>query len=437
MCQNLRVVFIYDGVDFANDDPMHWKLSRFNFIELGSEKYGYKKSRTYDLLEDSNIQPPAQRLPTVNRLALDTIENDLNVLFENINQWLTACTMSGKHEECISLESCTSSTSALPTRLIDVGTHVEDITRLVESQKIYLRNEMKPLYLILSYRWGNGNRSARTTQNNFQQRKTQMSIQELPRTIKDAIGITRRMKIRYLWVDAVCIIQPDNDRGTEDWLKESANMCDYYSNAYCCIAASSAEDSSEGILVERPVANFPFREWSNPGGKLLGCPHNAQRLFRNPLLERAWCLQEWILSPRILHWTRNGLIWECKKGFFWEGQKVLHDDEPVIPGCQREGTTINSINSECPFEMNFSPNTSTEIWQILDSSKDEALGYHWSRLIYCYNQMNLTNSRDRLAAIQGIATYLSNRHKVRYLAGIFEYNARIAYFGRKIRKVAN
>ncbi|KAH6991817.1 hypothetical protein EDB82DRAFT_544688 [Fusarium venenatum] len=232
MCQNVRVMLIYDGINLAKYEPMHW------------------------------------------RLASDTLEDDLRVLFENINQWLMVCTMSGKHEKCASLDSCKSSTLALPTRLIDVE---------------YPSGSMNPLYLILSYCWGEGNRSARTTRRNLQQRTKQITMQELPKTIQDAIKITRRLKVRYLWVDAVCIIQPDNHKG---------------------------------ILVERPVAKFPFKEWCYPDGKTIVCPHYSRRYFTVPLLKRGWCLQEWILSPQILHWTNNGLIWQCKKGFFWECQKV-------------------------------------------------------------------------------------------------------------------
>ncbi|RGP70237.1 hypothetical protein FSPOR_4137 [Fusarium sporotrichioides] len=49
---------------------------------------------------------------------------------------------------------------------------------------------------------------------------------------------------------------------------------------------------------------------------------------------------------------------------------------------------------------------------ILESTKQKALGDDWSSLIYVYSKMNFTKPGDRLAAIQGIATYLSDRHKV-------------------------
>ncbi|CAF3446156.1 unnamed protein product [Fusarium graminearum] len=321
MCQNLCVMLVYDDFVLNRDDPLYW------------------------------------------RLAPETLQNDMDFLLKNIDEWLTACTRSGKHRKC--------------------------------------------------------NQSARTTELNIQQRKKQMALQDFPKTIQDAIKITRRMGIRYLWVDAVCIIQPDDDGETKDWQKESANMANYYSNAYCCIAASSAEDSSEGILVERPVGRFPFIEWRNRGGRVLQSPHSSRRLFRNPLLERGWCLQEWILSPRILHWTRNGLIWQCKEGFLWESQSGFHGTYPEHFSDPLGKYVRSSI--ECPFDMGITSEPRTEIWQILETTKDRALGYHWSELVYCYSQMNLTKPGDRLAAIQGIATYLPDRYKVDYFAGIFHH----------------
>lgn len=343
----------------------------------------------------------------------------MEVLLDNISEWLTVCTKSGRHKKCGSLESYITRTSPLPTRLIDVGTQDQDILRLIDTQRECSIGSKTPHYLILSYRWGKGNESARTTKRNIQQRKKQMALQDFPKTIQDAIEITRRMGIRYLWVDAVCIIQPDNDRQTKDWLKESAKMANYYSNAYCCIAASSAEDSSEGILVERPVARYPLMEWRNRGGRVLESPHASRRSFRNPLLERGWCLQEWLLSRRILHWTRNGLIWQCKEGFFWESQSGFHGED-AQHFIEPLGKYVRSSN-DCLFDLGLTHAPPIEIWQILEWPKDFVLTYQWNHLVFCYSKMNLTKPADRLAAIQGIATYMSGRHKVDYFAGIFHY----------------
>ena len=42
----------------------------------------------------------------------------------------------------------------------------------------------------------------------------------LPQNFQDAIYATAKLGIRYLWIDALCIIQDD----VEDWSIESAKM---------------------------------------------------------------------------------------------------------------------------------------------------------------------------------------------------------------------
>ena len=43
---------------------------------------------------------------------------------------------------------------------------------------------------------------------------------QLPRTFQDAMIVTRRLGLRYLWIDSLCIIQ----NSQEDWIRESKTM---------------------------------------------------------------------------------------------------------------------------------------------------------------------------------------------------------------------
>ncbi|KAI8173472.1 hypothetical protein K4K52_008648 [Colletotrichum sp. SAR 10_76] len=68
------------------------------------------------------------------------------------------------------------------------------------------------------------------------------------------------MGIKYLWVDAICIIQSSiQDQYLKDWEKEASRMASYYSNARCLISALSASDSSQGIFAERLAQKYPLR----------------------------------------------------------------------------------------------------------------------------------------------------------------------------------
>jgi Heterokaryon incompatibility protein (HET) len=147
----------------------------------------------------------------------------------------------------------------------------------------------------------------------------------LPKTIQDAIEITRRLSIGYIWIDCLCIVQDDPN----DWSQEAFKMCEYYEKAFVTIAASGGTDVHSGILLGRDSVSAPKRlrcpEAGNMGNEVLVQEHpdlrpnkwinypNAEVFDRfGPLSDRAWAFQENALSTRILHYTQSGLIWECR-----------------------------------------------------------------------------------------------------------------------------
>lgn len=78
-----------------------------------------------------------------------------------------------------------------------------------------------------------------------------IDLESLPATIRDTIVLSRVMGFRYLWVDTLCIIQPDrpgdpNDQ--RDWANELPNMHRYYKNAIVTLVIESAAGDDEGFL---------------------------------------------------------------------------------------------------------------------------------------------------------------------------------------------
>jgi hypothetical protein len=143
----------------------------------------------------------------------------------------------------------------------------------------------------------------------------------LPRTFQEAIDIIRRLGVRYLWIDALCIIQGD----TTDWLREAPQMVSIYQNAYLAVAATASSDSNGGCYRTTPSECYErkFMYGSKRGGIPVyvreAIPHFdghstdevAGREF--PLLQRAWVYQERILSSRMLHFCNKELLLECKE----------------------------------------------------------------------------------------------------------------------------
>jgi hypothetical protein len=77
-----------------------------------------------------------------------------------------------------------------------------------------------------------------TIRTNYDERKCSIPWSELPATLKDAITLTQALKIQYLWIDSICIVQND----VSDWEGQSALMPDIYANGYLNIAATHSKD---------------------------------------------------------------------------------------------------------------------------------------------------------------------------------------------------
>ncbi|EON68892.1 hypothetical protein W97_08150 [Coniosporium apollinis CBS 100218] len=135
--------------------------------------------------------------------------------FALARDWITDC--EENHEDCPELGH-----SILPTRVIDVLSH-RDIDG--DPQRIRLRlgaGECAP-YVALSYCWG-GAQPFTTTSLTLQDRLQGFFLSSLPRSLQDAVTATRKLGLRYLFVDALCIIQDSQ----EDKDSEMAKMGEVY-----------------------------------------------------------------------------------------------------------------------------------------------------------------------------------------------------------------
>ncbi|KAF8909055.1 heterokaryon incompatibility protein-domain-containing protein [Gymnopilus junonius] len=154
-----------------------------------------------------------------------------------VKQWVQHCTQ--HHTLCGPPEGLN---APLPSRVIDVGTSPGE-AKLIETH-----GTMKGYYTSLSYSWGIPPHSYKLTRSNLSTYKSAIKFSdEIPRTIVDAIDLTRLLGIRYIWVDALCIMQ-DSDT---DWGNESAKMLNYYGNAYLTISAAASDSSYKGIFNKR------------------------------------------------------------------------------------------------------------------------------------------------------------------------------------------
>jgi Heterokaryon incompatibility protein (HET) len=306
-----------------------------------------------------------------------------------------------------------------PSRLIDVlafGDEPSADVKLVDNS-----DGRYTQYITLSYCWGRRKRFLRTTSRSMRLRMSRINYTTMPRTFRDVVAISRRLGVRYVWIDALCIVQDDR----ADWERESVKMGAIYSLAYVTVAADAGEDCESGCFNEQSFGQeesfdssaigsaAPFELKSKlPDGTessiFLWDPGRARRaspveIDASPLSERGWVCQERILSPRILHYTRTQLFWECRE--------TLLAEDNLRPWAILGGEHASTI---CGLARNlYGTTTDLEGYRRL-------LGIWYHQVVsQSYSRRKLTLPDDKLSAISGLARAFSRHLREPYFAGLW------------------
>lgn len=208
----------------------------------------------------------------------------------------------------------------LPTRLLYVGAVDDppDLLRLDLGSQLQAGTK----YIALSHRWGDDfdkeEKTIRTSQENVDARLKKFSLSDLPKTFQDAVEATRQLRIPYLWIDSLCIVQ-HGDEG-KDWRREFKRMETVFSAAYCTIAATSAKNGNTGFLKRAWNTESLYVE-SAAGQKFYVSTDIDDfdiDVGKAELNRRAWVLQESVLARRTIHFTAKQIYFECGQGVYCE-----------------------------------------------------------------------------------------------------------------------
>jgi hypothetical protein len=300
-----------------------------------------------------------------------------SMAFEQAEKWL---------KECSSHKSCgIVGPTQLPSRVIEVSPENDPKTpRLLESTSIV------DYYVALSYCWG-PNQTGLTIESNIKARQECLNMDTLSRTIQDAVLVTRKIDVKYLWVDAICIIQDSQ----EDKNVELAKMCKIYQDALVTIVAANATNAHQGFLEDRisPESSTKIPFWG-PDGTLGTVFVRLEGWYddgNEPINERAWTLQERLLSPRLLIYASHTLQYQC-------------DQDTINLG--------DSINLP----------SGLAAWRIPPASARlnvQAAGRTWAHIISMYSARRLSYLEDKLTALAGLAEAFQQQNSVEYLAGLW------------------
>jgi hypothetical protein len=222
-------------------------------------------------------------------------------------------------------------------------------------------------YVALSYCWGDN--STWFKNNNgvhgrlFDQGALSEQNVKLPLTVRHAMALVSYLDERYLWVDALCIIQDDDYHRAH----HISLMDKIYASSCLTIVAAEGDHAEYGLFgdkvsrveVSRKIPLNQSVVMINGGHDKLVSPigYNYDRLVEDngtSYHSRGWTYQEYELSKRRLIFEASSVRWECEGD--WWSEDVEGNSEPYArteslarelqaPDLSQLNTIINQYNA--------------------------------------------------------------------------------------------
>ncbi|KAG4275084.1 hypothetical protein FPRO04_08746 [Fusarium proliferatum] len=209
--------------------------------------------------------------------------------------------------------------------------------------------------------WGDPELIPQLSRSTEDQLRAGMALSKSSPTFRDAALLVRRMGFKYIWID------------------------------------SNLEDKT-GFEVG-PWVLYNDSSWKD-------------EIENTPLNTRGWVVQERFLAPRIGHFTKSQLYWECLETTVceadpnWELQTLAKDfslhRQPIHTVYKAAGQQIMKTVS------------TGQRYEAMDRKTYHTL---WGNLVSIYANCALTKESDRLIAMSGIA---NEANKDTYLAGLWK-----------------
>ncbi|KAF4983838.1 hypothetical protein FZEAL_844 [Fusarium zealandicum] len=306
-----------------------------------------------------------------------------------VRGWLTTC--KSEHQlQCHEPPWLKGVSAANPEWLIDVVQHC-----------IVVAPSTGANYVALSYTWGLGRnlKNTKATSRDLSQpgalKLTHFAVQ-LPETIRNTIDLVRSLGERYLWVDALCIVQDDPAS-----LSRNLNQMQLiYANSIFCIMAAAGCGADFGLMGLKglsPARDLELRTYDIADGEKL----IANSLSQDPTAgnkysyhQRGWTFQEWLFSRRRVVFNHGPLIWQCQCARWQENVK---------------------INTQADMQ-----------WALMYRSKESALSpspsiWDFMSVASNFNTRALTMQEDAPKAFAGIHAMLHRVHPGGLLYGLSEF----------------
>ncbi|KAF2834705.1 HET-domain-containing protein [Patellaria atrata CBS 101060] len=273
--------------------------------------------------------------------------------------------------------------------------------RAIDVQQYCLGAPLWPCrYVALSYVWGNASQVLLTDDIlvNLQEPGSLKTIMnDLPKTVSDAIVIASKIGIRYLWIDTLCI-----NRSQPGELRIAiSNMDLIYRMACVTLIVADAVNANVGIAgVTEPRKTTEYMEEvdTHTHFALAALFDFKDYLKRTVYESRAWTYQESQLPARSLIFINGQVYFSC--------QQKVYSEELICEGFGEnivDYTSFETARKQRPVCGHESP--------------DRIFLVDYLRAVMLYTSRQLTYQDDILNAFSGVLRLYCDQDHSRVLSG--------------------
>lgn len=293
-----------------------------------------------------------------------------------------------------------SGTNTLSSRQMSVFRLIDVTAKAVKEFRNIKLSSLR--YAALSYVWGGPQPVTlqRATASDMQQPGS-LSSDLVPHTIRDAMTFAASLGVFYIWIDAVCIIQDDD----EDKEIQLGNISSVYRYALFTVAVADGRSVNAGLpgvrvpRVSRQIeVSLPNTGKGAPKSLLTTLTPRQESYL--PVTEqcvwstRAWTLQEHALSRRVIVFMDQQIFWHCSQARLSE---ETHSESSLGKPSWLSMQDVSMLNT---FDQH------TDLWRMLQI------------LIRNFFIRNLTRPGDAHDAFSGILDEMEIRTGETFLWGI-------------------
>ncbi|KAF8856288.1 HET-domain-containing protein [Acephala macrosclerotiorum] len=252
------------------------------------------------------------------------------------------------------------------------------------SSDVHESNPVYEPYVALSYVWGltkNYTTEISNIRIHQQQGSLETFLDEIPKVIRDAMDLVRRLGLRYLWVDSLCIVQ----NSKRSWTLNARMMNVIYGNAHLTICAADGADAWFGLRALDTSGHSTTQHIAEcaPGVRLMVSQLAETGINASVWNTRAWTFQERLLSKRCLIFTDGRVFFQCRSATM---------SEDLVSESHGAGWSLDLAKA---------------LPQILHELKRRPIRVYMNCMSR-YSERQLTKAKDILAAFNGVSNMISD-----------------------------